>query len=43
MSWENAVFTVLGGLIAGLLGILADWWREGRRLRNRYFEDIKAY
>jgi hypothetical protein len=41
MSWENAVFTVLGGLIAGLLGILADWWREGRRLRNRHFEDIK--
>jgi hypothetical protein len=41
LSWENAVFTVLGGLIAGFSGILVEWWRENRKLRDRHFEDIK--
>lgn len=41
VSWEDAVLTVLSGLIAGLLELLIEWWRESRRLRERHFEDIK--
>ena len=41
MGWEDFVFTVLGGFIASFSGILTEWWRENRRLRDRHFDDIK--
>lgn len=41
MSWEDIILTILGGFIAGLSGIIVEWWRENKRLRNRHFEDIK--
>jgi len=41
LGWEDFVFTILGGFIASLSGILIEWWRENRRLRDRHFDDIK--
>jgi len=41
MGWETALLTVLGGFLASLSGLLVEWWRESRRLRDRHFEDIK--
>jgi hypothetical protein len=45
MSWENALLsallTILGGFIAGLTGLLVEWWRERRELRRRHLMDIK--
>jgi hypothetical protein len=40
MDYENIIFTILGGLITGLIGLLIEQWRERVRLR-RYFRDIK--
>jgi hypothetical protein len=46
MSLENAFSTFLGALAGGLAAsisvMLVERWREGRRLRNRHFEDIKS-
>ena len=41
MSWEDALFTILGDFMATLGGILVEWWREERKLREKHFEDIK--
>jgi hypothetical protein len=41
MEYENIVFTILGGLITGFIGLLIEQWREGIRLRRKHFEDIK--
>jgi len=41
MEYENIVFTILGGLITGFIGLLIEQWREGIRLRMKHFEDIK--
>jgi hypothetical protein len=41
MSWENAFFTILGGFIASLSGIIIEELRERKELRNKHFEDIK--
>jgi hypothetical protein len=41
MNYENIIFTILGGLITGLIGLLVEWWRERTRLRRKHFRDIK--
>jgi hypothetical protein len=45
VSWEDIILTILGtilgGFIAGLSGIIVEWWRENKRLREKHFEDIK--
>jgi hypothetical protein len=45
VSWENIILTVLGtilsGLIAYLSGMLIEWWKERKRLREKHFEGIK--
>lgn len=41
MSWEDIILTILGGFIAGLSGIIVEWWRENKRLKEKHFEDIK--
>jgi hypothetical protein len=41
MSWKNAFFTILGGFIASLSGIIVEELRERKELRNKHFEDIK--
>jgi len=40
MDYENITFTILGGLITGLIGLLIEQWRERIRLR-RHFRDVK--
>jgi hypothetical protein len=41
VSWEDIILTILGGFIAGLSGIIVEWWRENKRLKEKHFEDIK--
>jgi hypothetical protein len=41
VGWENIILTLLGGFLASFSGILVEWWRESRRIRERHFEDIK--
>ena len=41
MVWDNIIFTILGGLISGLVGLFIEWWRERIRLKKKHFKDIK--
>jgi hypothetical protein len=41
MSWENAIHTILGGLIAGSVGLLIEIRRERKERRMKHFKDIK--
>jgi hypothetical protein len=41
MSWENAVHTILGGLIAGSVGLLIEIRRERKERRMKHFKGIK--
>jgi hypothetical protein len=36
VSWEDIILTILGGFIAGLSGIIVEWWRENKRLREKH-------
>jgi len=41
MSWENAIHTILGGLIAGSVGLAIEIRRERKERRTKHFKDIK--
>jgi hypothetical protein len=41
MSWRDLIFTILGGFIAGVSGILVARYSEKRRREAEHFRDIK--
>ena len=41
VSWENIILTIVGGFLASFSGMLIEWWRESKRIRERHLEDIK--
>jgi len=43
MSWRDLIFTILGGFIAGVSGILVACYSEKRRREAEHFRDIKQH
>jgi hypothetical protein len=41
MSWENLVYTLIGGLIAIFSVLVSEWWKERISRRKIHFEDLK--
>jgi len=41
MNWEDLIFTILGGFIAGVSGILVAWYSEKKRREAEHLRDIK--
>jgi hypothetical protein len=41
MNWEDLIFTILGGFIAGVSGILVAWYNEKKRRETEHLQDIK--
>jgi len=38
---SNAVYTIIGALIAGIIGILVERYRRGMEVKDRHFNEIK--
>jgi len=41
MNYENFISTIIGGFIAGLVGIWTERYRMGQEAKKKHFEDLK--